>query len=1322
MKTSLHVMRSDGVNWKTLTTKQALTPMDLSVFSEQTHPNPVWGSRNPCLSSGCSHLCLLHSSPPYYKCACPIGIKLLPNSTSQCSPQITNFLIVARGSDIRRISLDTEDFTDVTIPLSGIKHVLAVDYHVESGYLFWTDDEATRIKKAKLDGSSQQIVIKDEIIHPDGLVVDWVAQNLYWTDAGTDRIEVSRLDGTFRKILVSRGLQEPRAISVDPAKGFLFWSDWGKKAKIERSLLDGSERAQVVNEDIYWPNGIALDLQLEKIYWSDAKADRIEVCGYDGSGRRTVLQDDLPHIFGIALLGEHIYWTDWQRRSLERADKRTGQNRKTIKEPFTDPMGIKGVNVEEGRMWNVSNPCKGSNGGCKHLCFYKPGPDAKEQYICACSSGYELSSDGKSCSIPDAFLVFSRDGDLHRISLNRTAASRSGGGDSAAGSIDDVIPVSKVKAASALDFDTVESRIYWSDTKIKAIFRAFMNGSETEKVIEFGVAHPEGIAVDWLSRNIYWTDLERNRIEVAKLNGEHRRTVLWTEVDSPKSIVLHPAKGWMYYALWRTQNPTIEKAALDGGKRQLFVGRVGRANGLTIDLEESFLYWTDIDQMIIERCSLDDPLRTRQIIQPARNGFKPFSLAQYQEYIYWSDMSSQTIQRAHKQSVNVFEGTTEKPQKLADALNIIDMAIYHKLKQVGWNPCAVSNCSHLCFSVPSGGGSGGGGNSGSGGKDRASGTVAQCGCPTHYTLSPDGTSCQPPREYLLFSSGATISRLILDTPDCRDAVVMGGQSQKQRGISAIAWDGHLRNIYWIDAKTQEIRKAGEHGEGAQSLFHYLDEVFKAYDLLFDPVRQTLFWTCENYNSINVTDPSGKNLGSILSGSGNVGGDDNDDGGGDTRPRLLALHPYTSYLYFTNEGGRIERVKVDGMHRQIIVQGGHSIAGLAVDFIEGFLYWSDGGSRRIEMSDLDGRNRKVLIGGLDQPSSISVMGRFVYWIEDRGGVERVNKYTGDERKTALPRMERANYIVFINDSNIIADNHNSPYSNCDNRCSHICVDNECSCFEGFVISMEDRRTCGFRLPCGPHEFACSRGKIGCIPHQHKCNGKAECADGSDEIDCQEECDFRCPCEGGCFKPTCLRKQEVCDGKPDCPGSGYDESELACQQKADKNGINSYDEKGYSAHTSPLTTVLMPILIILGVILGAVTWYCVRTRQNHTPFSEECTDPLNAPGTTMTTVNTADTLHQFASNGSSSIGSSPYCELLVPHPSPATEVRSFCCHGNYAMYYKSVEPAPPPTPCSTDVCDNSDIYAFAPPPSPHTSSPHSTIRSYPPYPPPPSPDLA
>ena len=64
-----------------------------------------------------------------------------------------------------------------------------------------------------------QVVVTNEIKHPDGVAVDWVARNLYWTDTGTDRIEVSRLNGSSRKILISDHLDEPRAITLDPTHG-----------------------------------------------------------------------------------------------------------------------------------------------------------------------------------------------------------------------------------------------------------------------------------------------------------------------------------------------------------------------------------------------------------------------------------------------------------------------------------------------------------------------------------------------------------------------------------------------------------------------------------------------------------------------------------------------------------------------------------------------------------------------------------------------------------------------------------------------------------------------------------------------------------------------------------------------------------------------------------------------------------------------------------------------------------------------------------------------------------------------------------------------
>jgi hypothetical protein len=46
---------------------------------------------------------------------------------------------------------------------------------------------------------------------------------------------------------------------------------------------------------------------------------------------------------------------------------------------------------------------------------------------------------------------------------------------------------------SALDFDITDNRIYWTDVKVKAISRAFMNGSDMEKIVEFGLDSPEGM-------------------------------------------------------------------------------------------------------------------------------------------------------------------------------------------------------------------------------------------------------------------------------------------------------------------------------------------------------------------------------------------------------------------------------------------------------------------------------------------------------------------------------------------------------------------------------------------------------------------------------------------------------------------------------------------------------------------------------------------------------------------------------------------------------------------------------------------------------------
>jgi low density lipoprotein receptor-related protein 5/6 len=51
-----------------------------------------------------------------------------------------------------------------------------------------------------------------------------------------------------------------------------------------------------------------------------------------------------------------------------------------------------------------------------------------------------------------------------------------------------------------LDFDINDNRIYWTDVKVKAISRAFMNGSDMQKIVEFGLDSPEGTQMFLLFR------------------------------------------------------------------------------------------------------------------------------------------------------------------------------------------------------------------------------------------------------------------------------------------------------------------------------------------------------------------------------------------------------------------------------------------------------------------------------------------------------------------------------------------------------------------------------------------------------------------------------------------------------------------------------------------------------------------------------------------------------------------------------------------------------------------------------------------------------
>lgn len=373
-----------------------IKPVDIHAYSAYRQPS----LGTPCLhqNGGCSHLCLLSASHALgYSCGCPTGVRLLPDSKT-CASRYDEVLILARRDDIRTISLDTPDHTDIVIPLKRIKHAIAVDYDVEEDWLYWTDNEASIIRRSFLNGSSQEDVISFEVSLPEGIAIDWISRNIYWTDTGTKRIEVARMNGAFKRTIIHEGLREPRAIIVHPKKGHIYWSDWGEPiATIERASLDGSNREVIISENLKWPNSIVIDYETEMLFWCDAHFDQIETSDLNGGGRKVIVSDNMPHVFGLSISGEWLYWTDWLRRSVERVHKTTGSHREVISDTIPDLMGVKAVSIKT--FMKETNSCTHLNGNCSQLCF----PLASGR-ICSCTNGDKLKTDGINCE-EDEFYV-----------------------------------------------------------------------------------------------------------------------------------------------------------------------------------------------------------------------------------------------------------------------------------------------------------------------------------------------------------------------------------------------------------------------------------------------------------------------------------------------------------------------------------------------------------------------------------------------------------------------------------------------------------------------------------------------------------------------------------------------------------------------------------------------------------------------------------------------------------------------------------------------------------------------------------------------------
>lgn len=194
----------------------------------------------------------------------------------------------------------------------------------------------------------------------------------------------------------------------------MFWTNWNEQhPSIMRATLSGANVLIIIDQDIRTPNGLAIDHRAEKIYFSDATLDKIERCEYDGSHRhvsggerfcgagsvwgrqcvglshsrdapcswlanilQVILKSEPVHPFGLAVYGDYIFWTDWVRRAVQRANKYVGTDMKLLRVDIPQqPMGIIAVA-------NDTDSCKDALQRTSHRPSFLP---------CSCPLGSSLS-------------------------------------------------------------------------------------------------------------------------------------------------------------------------------------------------------------------------------------------------------------------------------------------------------------------------------------------------------------------------------------------------------------------------------------------------------------------------------------------------------------------------------------------------------------------------------------------------------------------------------------------------------------------------------------------------------------------------------------------------------------------------------------------------------------------------------------------------------------------------------------------------------------------------------------------------------------------
>lgn len=270
----------------------------------------------------------------------------------------------------------------------------------------------------------------------------------------------------------------------------------------------------------------------------------------------------------------------------------------------------------------------------------------------------------------------------------------------------------------------------------------------------------------------------------------------------------------------------------------------------------------------------------------------------------------------------------------------------------------------------------------------------KCECTAGYQRDPhDHTRCKATEGHasLLFARRHDIRKIALDHNEMTSIV------NATKSATALDFVFRTGMIFWSDVTEQKIYKAPI-DEGNAPIVVVSGEPVSSDGLAVDWIYNHLYYTDTMRSSIEVINFDGNMGRTLIKDAVDI-------------PRALALDPIDGYMYWTDWGAspRIERAGMDGSHRQVIVSSNVKWPnGLTLDLERKRVYWVDAKLSVISSCNYDGSDRRLVLYSSDtlrHPFSITMFEDSVYWTDwNKAAVFRANKFNGGN-VTAItpPRM-------------------------------------------------------------------------------------------------------------------------------------------------------------------------------------------------------------------------------------------------------------------------------------------------------------------------------